>query len=287
MDWLYLTLCILNANLSYTATILNIVTIYAIVKTSSLSKNFKTLLLSLAVSDLGVGLLAQPMFAAHIMDSKQNNETLNKSYKAIFNAFHAPTHIFISASLFGVTALCADRYLAIYLHLRYQELVPHKRVTIAVTSIWVFSTLTSLLSFWISTNIMFAYYAIRNFSCIITATSLNVKLKQTLRHHITQIQIPQEAQNHLVESVQRNRKSAMASLYVYLVFIVCYLPNICVLITIATISEPRNDLQHLWLYTVTLIFLNSTLNPLIYCWKLKQIRKTVTGKLRDVFSRHT
>ena len=287
MDWSHLTLCILNANLSYTATILNIVTIYAIVKTSSLSKNFKTLLLSLAVSDLGVGSLAQPLFAAHIMDSKQNNETMNKSSNAINILFYTPTDTFISASLFSVTALCADRYLAIYLHLRYQELVTHKRVTIAVTSIWVFIALTSLLSFWISTNIMFAYYAIRNFSCIITATSLSVKLKQTLRHHIAQIQIPQEAQNHLVESVQRNRKSAMASLYVYLVFIVCYLPSICVLITIATISEPRNDLQHLRLYTLTLIFLNSTLNPLIYCWKLKQIRKTVTGKLRDVFSRHT
>ena len=286
MDWSYLTLCILNANFSYTATILNIVTIYAIVKTSSLSKNFKTLLLSLAVSDLGVGLLAQPMFAAHIMDSKQNNETMNKSYNAIYVAFHTPTDIFIFASLFSVTALCADRYLAIYLHLRYQELVTYKRVTIAVTSIWVFSALTSLLSFWISRN-MLVYYAIRNFSCIIIATSLSVKLKQTLRRHIIQIQIPQEAQNHQVESVQRNRKSAMASLYVYLVFIVCYLPSICVLITIATISEPRNDLQHLNFYTLTLVFLNSTLNPLIYCWKMKQIRKTVTGKLRDVFSRHT
>ena len=286
MDWSYLTLCILNANLSYTATILNIVTIYAIMKTSSLSKNFKTLLLSLAVSDLGVGLLAQPMFAAHIMDSKQNNETMNKSYNAIHIAFHTPTLIFISASLFSVTALCADRFLAIYLHLRYQELVTYKRVTIAVTSIWVFSALTSLLSFWISRN-MLVYYAIRNFSCIIIATSLSVKLKQTLRRHIIQIQIQQQAQNHQVESVERNRKSAMASLYVYLVFIVCYLPSICVSITIATISEPRNDLQHLHFYTLTLMFLNSTLNPLIYCWKMKQIRKTVTGKLRDVFSRHT
>ena len=287
MDWSYLTLCILNANLSYTATILNIVTIYAIMKTPSLSKNFKTLLLSLAVSDLGVGLLAQPMFAAHIMDSKQNNETMNKSYNATYVAFHTPTDIFIFASLFSVTALCADRYLAIYFHLRYQELVTYKRVTIAVTSIWVFSALTPLFSFWIPTNIMFVYYAIQNLCCIITTTSLSVKLKQTLRRHITQIQIPQEAQNHQVESVQRNRKSAMASLYVYLVFIVCYLPSICVSITIATISEPRNDLQHLHFYTLTLMFLNSTLNPLIYCWKMKQIRKTVTGKLRDVFSRHT
>ena len=65
MDWSYLTLCTLNTNFSYTATILNIVAICVIMKTSSLSRNFKTLLLSLAVSDLGIGLLAQPMFVAY------------------------------------------------------------------------------------------------------------------------------------------------------------------------------------------------------------------------------
>ena len=56
MDSSYLVVCLLNAFLSYTATMLNIVTIHAIRKTPSLSKNLKTLLLSLAVSDLGVGL---------------------------------------------------------------------------------------------------------------------------------------------------------------------------------------------------------------------------------------
>ena len=76
MDWSYLTLCILNAYLSNSATMLNIVAIYAIRKTSSLSKNLKTLLLSLAVSDLHVGLLAQPMYVAlYIIDSQQNNAT--------------------------------------------------------------------------------------------------------------------------------------------------------------------------------------------------------------------
>ena len=68
-------------NFSYTATILNIVAICVIMKTSSLSRNFKTLLLSLAVSDLGIGLLAQPMFVA--MDSRQANET-NETYSAIY-----------------------------------------------------------------------------------------------------------------------------------------------------------------------------------------------------------
>ena len=101
MDWSYLTLCVLNAYLSYSATMLNILAIYGIKKTSSLSKNLKTLLVSLAVSDLGVGLLAQPMLVAKIMDSKQKNET-NESFSAIHIVFLIPTNFFFFASLFSV-----------------------------------------------------------------------------------------------------------------------------------------------------------------------------------------
>ena len=286
MDWSYLTLCILNAYLSYSATTLNIVAIYAIRKTSSLSKNLKTLLLSLAVSDLGIGLLAQPMFVAHVMDSKQNNES-NESYNAIHIASLITTNFFIYASLFSVTALGADRFLAIHLHLRYQELVTDKRVTAVVVLIWVISALISLIRFFIPKNIMYVSFVIIISACIVTATSLSVKLYLTLRRHINQIQVPQVAQNDQGESVQRKRKSAMASLYVYLVFIVCYLPNDCELIIVANNSEPRIDVNHLQFYTLTLVFLNSTLNPLIYCWKMKRIQHTIVGTLRHIFSSPT
>ena len=284
MDWSYLTLCILNAYLSNSATMLNIVAIYAIRKTSSLSKNLKTLLLSLAVSDLGVGLLAQPMYVvSRLIDSQQNNDTDTVRYRA----FHIPVNLFISASLFSVTALCADRFLAIYLHLRYQELVTHKRVAAVVVSIWVISALISLIWLFIPKNIMYMSFAIIMSACIITATSTSVKLYLTLRRHIDQIQIPQVAQNDQEESVQRKRKSAMASLYVYLVFIVCYLPNICRLFITAAIPEPRIDVKHLKFYTLTLLFLNSILNPLIYCWKMKRIQHTIVGTLRNLFSSPT
>ena len=286
MDYLNLTLCVFNAYLSYTATMLNTVAIYAIRKTSSLSKNLKALLLSLAVSDLGVGLLAQPMFVAHLMDSKQNNET-NESYNAIYIACLIPTNFFTYASLFSVTALCADRFLAIRLHLRYQELVTDKRVAAVVVSIWVISALISLIRFFIPKNIMYVSFVIIISACIVTATSLSVKLYLTLRRHINQIQVPQVAQNDQGESVQRKRKSAMASLYVYLVFIVCYLPNTCVLLIVATNSKRSNSLQHLQFYTLTLQFLNSTLNPLIYYWKMKDIQHTFVGTLRNFFSSPT
>ena len=191
------------------------------------------------------------------------------------------------ASLFGVTALCAERFLAIYLHLRYQELVTCKRVAAVVVSIWVISAIISLIRLFIPKDIMYVSFFIIKAACIITTTSLSVKLYLTLRRHINQIQVQQVAQNDQGESVQRKRKSAMASLYVYLVFTVCDLPAICVLIIVATNSETRIDVKQLQFYTLTLVFLNSTLNPLIYCWKMKRIQHTIVGTLRNHFSSPT
>ena len=77
---------------------LNIVAIYAIKKTSSLSKNLKTLLLNLAVSDLGVGLLAQPMNVVYIMDFQQNNAN-NDAKMNKFTAIRNASYITLLVSL--------------------------------------------------------------------------------------------------------------------------------------------------------------------------------------------
>ena len=106
----------------------------------------------------------------------------------------------------------------------------------AVISIWVFSALTSLLKLWIPKNIMFVLFVIKDSSSIITATFLSIKLYLTLRRHMNQIQLTQVAQNEQGKSVQRKMRSAMTSLYAYLIFTVCYLTNICVLIIIGSTS---------------------------------------------------
>ena len=70
--------CIFNNFLTYTAIMLNIVTIYAIRKTSTLEKPLKTLLLSLAVSDVGVGLFVQPFYTSFLVSwLQQNNPRCN------------------------------------------------------------------------------------------------------------------------------------------------------------------------------------------------------------------
>ena len=227
------------------------------------------------------------MFVAQVMTSKQNRETKHIAGLIPTNLLIFATNLFILATLFSVTALCADRFLAIRLHLRYRKLVTYKRLAIVVVSVWVISAFISLTRLFLPTQIMYVSFAIIESTCIVTATFLSARLYLTIRRHINQIQVPQVAQNDQGESVQRKRKSAMASLYAYLVFTACYLPDICVLIIFASISEPRIDLVHLHLCTLTLLFLNSTLNPLIYCWKMKRIQHTIVGTLRNLFSSPT
>jgi len=132
--------CVLNAFLTITAIVLNGITIQAIRRTSSLPQPLKTLLLSLAVSDLGVGLLGEPFYVGILVKWLQRNNTTGTFY----TAFRFTLYLFSAASFLGVMALSGDRFLAVHLHLRYQELVTHKRVVVVVISIWVFSAFLSL-----------------------------------------------------------------------------------------------------------------------------------------------
>ena len=69
----YVANCIFNSFLCHTAIMLNIVTINALRRISSLPKTLKTLLLSLAVSDVGVGLLGQPLYISLLVMWLQQN----------------------------------------------------------------------------------------------------------------------------------------------------------------------------------------------------------------------
>ena len=267
---------------------LNSVSILAIRKTSSLPKTLKTLLLSLAVSDLAVGLLVQPFFIAHLaMELEQNVENNPAhNHKVVDKTFLILGTLFATASFLGVTALSADRFLAIHLHLRYQELVTHKRVVAVVTAIWLSSFFLSLVRLWISKNIIYVIFAIIFVSCVITVAPFSYKIYMTIRQHhqdIHALQVQQLAQNVAIANVGRLRKSAVTAIYVYLVFVLCYLPNNCILWTIAITRNSDPLITIIQDYTLTLLFLNSSLNPLIYCWKMRDIRHNTVNILRNAF----
>ena len=79
----------------------------------------------------------------------------------------------------------------------------------------------------------------------------------------------------------RLRKTAVATFYVYLVFLVCYLPAFCA--GVARIHGETSLLSLLSGFSHTFVYLNSSLNPLIYCWKMRNIRQTVENTIQGIF----
>ena len=285
----YIAIAVLNGLLCFAAIFLNSVTIKALRKTLPLPKQLKTLLLSLAVSDLGVGLLVHPLFIAlNIMDLKQISHN-GHTYNATQNALFVAANLLIHASLFGVIALGADRFLAIHLHLRYQELATHRRVVASVILIWIFSATISLSGPWADRQIIYIAFAITDSLCLVIAALLYCKLYVTARRHMKQITTQQGQdlgrKNELLRNAATLTKSSTGTLFVYLALLICYFPNACILV-MYPILEQNTTIKTMQLYTVTLLFLNSSLNPLIYCWKMRHIRHAVMDILRNIMRRN-
>ena len=263
---------------------LNSVTIHVLRKNSLLPKPLKTLLLSLAVSDLGAGLIVQPLYIVVTVMKLEHSQF----YSTTYIVFLTTANIFGFASFFGVMALSVDRFLAVHLHLRYQELVTPKRVVAVVISMWVFCAVISFVRLWIGPHISYVIFAIIGASLLLTTTPLNYKIYVTVRHHanhIQALQVQQETQDGGIGNNAGARKFAIGTVFVYLAFMVCYLPTLCYLLVFA-ISGPSTTIKVFYPYSLTMIFLNSSLNPLIYCWKLRHIRHAVMNILRNIWRNH-
>ena len=123
--------------------------------------------------------------------------------------------------------------------------------------------------------------------CYLTTALFYFKIYSAVRYHRNQIQVLEEqlAQNNGgdMENVARERKAAVDTFCVFLVFLICYLPNMCFWI-IQTSTGPSTVLWHFGLHSNTLILLNSSLNPMIYCWKMRPVRHAIMEILRNILS---
>ena len=275
--------CVFNALLSFTAITLNIVTIIALRKPLTIPRALKIFLLSLAVSDLGVGLLVQPLYITRlVMMIKENTQTLY--FEITLNSFYATGIFLIYASFFGVVALTTDRYLAVHFYLRYQELVTQKRVVAVVISNWILSAIPMLLSIWIPNAVGIISVPVESV-CYLTTAFFYFKIYLAVRHHSNQIHVLQAqlAQNNEgdIANAARERKAAVGIFYVYLVFLICYLPSTCAWIIHRSAGQSTMLVQFGY-YVNSLMFLNSSLNPLVYSWKMRHVRHAIMEILRNI-----
>ena len=123
---------VFNGCLCFSTTMLNTLKIHALRKASTLSNALKTLLLSLTVSDLGIGLLGQPMYIALLAKMLRCN---SKHLPILDGLAGLVLNTLFLSSFFSIIALSVDRFLALQKPLRYEEIVAKKRVNILIIAI--------------------------------------------------------------------------------------------------------------------------------------------------------
>ena len=113
MNIFIVTNCLLNVLLMPPSIIGNVFVLVAILTTPSLRSPSILFLCSLAVSDLLVGLVVQPVYIAYQLNPEQGFK----------DAFDALSSLGCGVSLCTMTAISLDRFFALHYHLRYPNLM--------------------------------------------------------------------------------------------------------------------------------------------------------------------
>ena len=80
-------------------------------------------------------------------------------------------------------------------------------------------------------------------------------------------------------NIARYKKSVSSILWVQLALVACYAPwGIAVVLYVNGIG---ND--DAWLVSETLIYLNSSVNPILYCWKIRAVRQAVKDTIGQLY----
>ena len=272
-------IAVLNAFLSITAFLGNVLVLVALRKDSSLHPPSKLLLRNLAVTDLCAGLFSEPLYVTLLVTIVNEHWNICR-YVAV--TVSTTSTILTYASLLTLTAISVDRLLALLLRLRYRQVVTLKRIRLIIITFWVLPAGYATARLFWGFPITSRYGAIVIPLCLITSTFSHTKIFLTLRRHQSHVQDHVQQRNQTNQmNIARFRKTVSTALWLQFTLIVCYLPLV-ISASLFMRTESSSSYHVAGSYTVTLVFLNSSLNPVLYFWKIDEMRQAMKETIRQI-----
>ena len=315
----------------------NALILIALKNVSSIHPPTKLFFRCLAVTDLCVGLIVQPLYATYIISHiiKMNANVLYYAWKI----YEASGFILGGVSVLTSTAISADRLLALLLGLRYRHVVTLRRARVVITCFWLIAASVGWLSLWrrditfmpatgclilcltstaISVDRLLALLlglryrhvvtlkrvrvviacfwlmaatigclrvwriqiavmagTVVLIPCLVTSIFCYTRIHLKLRHQQAQVQnnVPQRQQNGegIPLNIARYKKTVSSIMWVQLALVACYVP--WVIVAMLHASGIKDEVA--WRATQTLMYLNSSLNPILYCWQIREVKQAV------------
>lgn len=271
--------CVLNPPLMVTSVIGNSLVLAAINRTPSIRSPSMIMLYSLAVSDLLVGVIVQPLFIAR---------EFTKNI-LLFHVSEVLGFLFCVVSLWTMTAIGVDRYIALHYHMRYSSIVTKSRVRYTMVMIWAICSLLSCFHFWSEPAFYIMLAAVTGI-CISISKTCYIRIYLIVRQHDSELHAQQMAVEISRARTTRNvlmmrlAKSALNTFMFHIVLLLCYFPTY-LLSTLNGIS-PKGWITELN-FAMIAVFLKSSINPFLFCWRLQELRAAVLKTTKEVFCQQT
>ena len=272
----------LNIFLSIAASLGNAVILVALHKETSLHPPTKLLFRCLAMTDLCVGLLTNPVFAVFLF----SYATTEMNWKVIFYIdilCNASSFVLCPVSILTSGAISVDRLLALLSGLRYRHVVTLPRIRAVITFFWLIGVSTGLIYFW-SNGIAFLI----SFSLIIFSLTASVFFYSTIyfklrRHQLHVSPLTQRQPNGEVPlNIARYKNSVSSAIWVQIALLVCYIPLPVVVMLVAYGQIPGSQSAVAFYVARNFVYLNSSLNPILYCWRIRTVRQAAIDTIKQL-----
>ena len=274
-----LVVCIINSIIVVPTILLNALVIFAVKTQNRLRTNSNILLACLATTDLLTGVVVQPISIV-----VQLKRVLAVGPFCPLEATQSIAGLALGcATLSHLVLISIDRYIAIKHPLRYEDIATTQRIKTGVFFAWTFTFLVTIhetvLALTDSKTNIYSIYA--NVSGILLITMLLIFIcviivsygyiyseSRRQKKRLKTEQLPQEE----LKGIKKHGKAANTLALILGVLVVTYLPVVITFLVDGVVPEPH-VFSILWSWLITFVPLGSLLNPIIYCWRMKKLRR--------------
>lgn len=239
------------------------------------------LLVNLAVADLIMGLIVEPMWALQYW-IKGNNRNYSISADVLLD-------LIIEASCITVLFLTIERYIVLEKPLRREALLNGVAVKIYIFLIWLaaFAISLPIIPLWEQRPYtLFLFTGIGSFLILIMLIMyirmfiIIRKFNKALLSQGTHQSLIQPDQAYITAR-KREQEIAKAIFLFFGTFAVCWLPSI-VTETVKTIKNSGHISEHVCRGVLFLGLLNSALNPVLYTFRMPSFRRAIQSMFEDL-----
>ena len=280
---MFMAFTFLNVVLSMTASLGNVLILLALHKVTSIYPPTKLLFRCLAVTDLFVGVITQPLFTVTLL-----REEIVYFSEKLFEITYFIREVFsfflCGVSVLTSTAISVIRLLALSLGLRYKQVVTLRRVQALIIFLWLL--VGALVGFALILFVLFFAQAVLiRISLIISVivyVNIFFRLRRQLLHvqgHVHHQQLSPNGVLPTQSNAARYKKTVSAIAWVQLGLFVCYLP-FGVHLTSMYFGEFWEG--PVFFFLRSLLYLNSSLNSFLYCWKIREVKQAVKDTIRQL-----